>query len=347
MSDISHSKPTINEEDVRAVVNVLTSGQLADSSQVALFEKELSAYIGQKGGVATNSGTNALHLALLCLANDNKDEVIIPSYVCISLLNAIYNAKLNPRIVDINEHNYNISLEEIKKAITNKTKAIIAPHLLGDPIENISEFVDLGLPVIEDCALSIGADINGKKIGSFSELSVFSFYATKVLTTGHGGMVLSDSEIKLDKLRDLTLYDNRNKYSQSFNFSLTDFQAALGRSQLSRLDDFLAKRREIAARYNNSFQDIDSIIVPPRPEGSIYFRYVIELESADDFIEKISKCGVNCRKPVFKPLHHYFNLNKNDYPNTERAYQQCVSVPIYPSIKEGEIESVIKKIVNL
>jgi perosamine synthetase len=322
MSNISHSKPTINQEDVRSVVKALISGRLADSSQVALFEEELSSYIGQKGAVATNSGTNALHLALLCLVDDNKDEVIIPSYVCISLLNAIYNAKLNPRIVDINEHNYNISLEEIKKAITNKTKAIIAPHLLGDPIENISEIVDLGLPVIEDCALSIGADINGKKIGSFSELSVFSFYATKVLTTGHGGMVLSDSEIKLDKLRDLTLYDNRNKYSQSFNFSLTDFQAALGRSQLSRLDDFIAKRREIAVRYNNSFQNIDDIKVPSRPAGSIYFRYVIEAKSANDFIEEISKYGIDCKKPVFRPLHHYLDLNKNDYPNRDRICNQ-------------------------
>jgi perosamine synthetase len=276
MKDISHSKPTLYQEDISTVVEVLNSGQLADSAQVALFEKELSAYIGHEGGLAANSGTNALYLALLSLGHNNKDEVIIPSYVCIALLNAIYHAKLKPRIVDINEHDYNISLKEIEKAINNRSKTIIVPHMFGDPIENIEDIVNLGLPVIEDCALSVGASVNDKKIGSFSALSVFSFYVTKVFTTGHGGMILSSSAEMLNTLKDYMRYDNRKEYHRSFNFRLTDFQAALGRSQLSRLDDFIAKRREIAGRYNNCFRNINGLKVPSRAEGSIYYRYIIE-----------------------------------------------------------------------
>ena len=344
MKYIPHSKPTIEREDIRAVNEVLTSGQLADYSQVALFERELSSYTGHKGGVATNSGTNALYLALLSLGNNSKDEVIISSYACIAILNAIYSANLKPRTVDINEYDYNISLGEVKKAINHKSKAIIAPHMFGDPIGDIEDLVDLGLPVIEDCALSVGATLSDKKVGSFSELSVFSFYATKVLTAGHGGMVLSSSDEILSTLRDFMQYDNREKYGRSFNFRLTDFQAALGRSQLSRLNGFIARRRRIASRYNKAFQDINSISVPSRAEGSIYFRYMIKVEDANEWIEEMSKQGLECKKPVFRPLHHYLGLNTEDYPNAERAYARTVSIPIYPALTEGETEYVINTV---
>jgi len=341
MKWISHSKPAIDQNDIHKISELLTLGRLADSSEVALFEKQLSTYIGHKDGIATNSGTNALYLALLSLGSDDKDEVIIPSYVCSALLNAIYSANLKPAIVDINKQGYNISIDGIKKAVNRRTKAIIAPHMFGDPINNIKEINDLGLPVIEDCALSVGAAIDGRKIGSYSLLSVFSFYATKVFTTGHGGMVLSSSEEILNKLRDLMQYDNRKEYRHSFNFRLTDFQAALGRNQLCKLNDFIAKRKKIADNYNRSFCDIKNIKVPCRAEESIYFRYIVEVENANKYIERISHHGIDCRKPVSKPLHQYLDLDKKEYPNTERAYKQNVSIPIYPAMTECEVKYVI------
>lgn len=344
MKRIPHSQPTISREDILAINEVLTSGKLADSSQVTLFEKELSSYIGHKGGIAVNSGTNALFLALLSLGHSDKDEVIVPSYACIALLNAIHSAGLKPRIVDINEYGYNICLSEVERAVSTTTKAIVVPHMFGDPIANIEGMIALGLPVIEDCALSIGADVNGKKTGSISELSVFSFYATKVMTTGHGGMVLSSSEQMLDNIRNLMRYDNREKYSHSFNFRLTDFQAALGRSQLLRLDDFVARRRKIAARYDERLRNVDGIKIPCRGQGSIYFRYIIEVEDADKSIEKMSQHNLDCMKPVFKPLHRYLGLDPNSYPNTERAHKRNVSIPIYPALKESEIEYIIDTI---
>jgi len=341
---IPHSKPTIETQDISAVSEVLASGQLADCSQVALFEKELSSYIGHKGGVATNSGTNALHLALLSLGHNDKDEVIIPSYTCTALLSAVYAAQLKPRIVDINEYDYNISLSEVEKAVSYRSKAIIAPHMFGDPIGNVEDIIGLGLPVIEDCALSVGATLSHRKVGGFSQLSIFSFYATKVLTAGHGGMILSSSQETLNTLRDFMQYDNREEYGRSFNFRLTDFQAALGRSQLYMLDSFIAKRREIAGRYDSSFRNVNGIGIPSRAKRSIYFRYIIEARDANEYIEKVSKKGVECRKPVFRPLHHYLSLDAEDYPNTERAYKHNVSIPIYPTLKDNEIEYVINTI---
>lgn len=345
MKKISHSKPAINAKDVSRVAQVLSLGSLANYSQVKMFEGEVADYIGRKEGIAVNSGTNALHLALLALdSKNNKNEVIIPSYVCIALLNAINAANLKPKIVDINEYDYNISLDKIKKKINTRTKAVIVPHMFGDPIKNIEQIVNLNVPVIEDCALSVGASINGKKIGSFSDLSVFSFYATKVFTTGHGGMILSKSEKLLDKLKDFMQYDNRQEYKESFNFRMTDFQAALGRSQLLRLENFIKKRREIAEEYDKSFRNQSSIKVPSRPEESIFFRYILEIEEVDKFIEIMSEKGISCAKPIFKPLHHYFNLDKNNFPNTERAYEHNVSIPIYPSLKDDEVKYVIDKV---
>jgi len=341
--EIKHSKPTINKKDVSRVAQVLSLGKLADHSQVKKFEKEVADYIGQGYGVAVNSGTNALFLALRSLENSGE-EVIIPSYVCIALLNAINAARLKPRIIDINENDYNISLDEIKKNINKNTRAVIAPHMFGDPIKNIEQIVNLNVPVIEDCALSVGAIINGIKIGNFSDLSVFSFYANKVLTTGHGGMILSSSEKLSDKLRDFMKYDNRREYKESFNFRMTDFQAALGRSQLLRLDDFIIRRREIAREYNNSFKNQKNIRVPSRPEESIFFRYILEVNDVDKFIETISEKGISCAKPIFKPLHHYFNLDKTQFPNTERAYNHSFSIPIYPALKDEEVNYVVEKV---
>jgi perosamine synthetase len=341
---IPHSRPTIQEVDIHAVAEVLASGQLADGAQVTLFEKELSSYVGHTGGIATNSGTSALYLALLSLGHDSRGDVIIPSYACIALLNAVYAAHLTPVVIDIDESGYNISLNAIKRAISRKTRAIIAPHMFGDPIEDIQEIVELGVPVVEDCALSVGASVDGRKAGSIADLAVFSFYATKLLTTGHGGMVLSSSDERLKTMRDLMQYDHRLEYGQSFNFRLTDFQAALGRSQLAKLDGFIAQRRRIARRYDQSFKDIGSVRVPARAEGSVYFRYILEVEHADSWIARLCDIGVDCRRPVFKPLHEYLRLNKNEYPNSDRAHRHNVSIPIYPGLREKDIEFIIDRV---
>lgn len=338
---IPHSRPSIEKADISAVADVLAQGQLTDTTQITLFENEVSYYVGQTGGIATNSGTSALFLALLALADNGRNEIIIPSYACIALLNAIYSAQLTPVVVDIGGCGYNICLSTVKNAITRKTKAIIAPHMFGDPISDIQDIIELGVPVIEDCALSVGASLDNKKVGSIAELAVFSFYTTKLLTTGHGGMVLTRSRTKLDTLRDLIQYDNRREYRQSFNLRLTDFQAALGRSQLGQLNAFIERRRQIAAIYDDCFAQVNTVSVQARAFGSVYFRYIVQVQDTDTWIARMQEQGVECRKPVYKPLHQYFGSNAAKFPNTERAQKHNVSLPIYPSLSEHEIDCII------
>jgi len=155
-------------------------------------------------------------------------------------------------------------------------------------------------------------------------------------------MVLTNSNKLLEKLRDLTKYDGRMNYRISYNYSLTDFQAAMGRSQLKRLDSFINRRREIAKIYDNTFKEIGWI--PPKAENSIYFRYVVEVDDVDQYIEEMNKHNIDCAKPVFRPLHQYFNIDGEEFPNTERAQNKAISIPIYPSLKDKEIKQICEAI---
>ncbi|MBN2095307.1 MAG: DegT/DnrJ/EryC1/StrS family aminotransferase [Candidatus Aenigmarchaeota archaeon] len=334
---IPHSRPTISEDDVQKAASNLRGGKIATGEETGFFEKELSRYIGSLGGVAVNSGTNALFLSLKALGIKKGDEVILPSYVCASVLSAINLAGARPVLADIEEEGYNISPDSVESKITSKTKAVIVPHMFGSPAR-IDKFLKLKVPIIEDCAQSVGGEFKGKKIGSFGKLSIFSFYATKVFTTGQGGMVTTHSKEILEKLRDMTQYDGRESYLVSYNMAMTDFQAALGRSQLKMLGSFIKKRRAIAARYDKIIKEFGR--APKRAEGSICFRYVVEVEDPENFIGEMGRRGVMCARPIFRPLHSYLGLNARIFPNTEKAQGRAVSVPIYPSMSEEEISAV-------
>ena len=338
---VQHSRPSINKEDINAVVSNLRSGEIASGEEVSLFEREISKYIGVLGGVAVNSGTNALNLALKTLGIKAGDEVILPSYVCTSVLSAVNYTGAKPVFADIESGGYNLDPNSAAEKITKNTKAIIIPHMFGTPA-NMDSFLKYDIPIIEDCAQAIGAEYKGKKVGSFGVLSICSFYATKVLATGQGGMVLTNSEELLEKLRDLTKYDRRKEYSVSYNYSLTDFQAALGRSQLKRLDLFINRRREIAGIYNKVFKEVGQVL--PKTENNIFFRYIVEVENLDRYIEEMRKLEVDCAKPVFKPLHQYFNIESKEFPNTEKAYNRAISIPIYPSMRDKEIKQVCEAV---
>jgi len=335
---IPHSKPSINEDDINAVVSNLRSENIASGEEVKLFEQEVSKYIDNRilGGVAVNSGTNAVNLALKALNIKEGDEVIIPSYLCASVLSAVNYTRAKPVFADIESEGYNLDPKSTAEKITKNTKAIIVPHMFGTPV-HLDSFLEFDVPIIEDCAQAIGARYERKRVGSFGILSTYSFYATKVLATGQGGMVLTTSKELLEKLRDLTKYDGRDNYSVSYNNSLTDFQAAMGRNQLKRLEFFIRVRKEIAGIYNKIFKEVGQVL--PKTENSIFFRYIVEVENLDAYIKEMRKLGVDCAKPVFKPLHQYFNLNEK-FPNTERAYNKAISIPIYPSMKDNEIEQV-------
>ena len=337
---IPHSRPFITDLDLKAVTYALKSGQLAQGPEVEKFERNLAEFIGQKKAAATSSGTAALHLALLALNVKQKDEVIIPSFVCSAVLNAVNYTGATPVIVDIEPFTYNISFEDVKRAISSKTKAIIVPHMFGCPAE-MDKFTELDIPIIEDCAQSIGATFNGQPSGSLGLLSVFSFYATKVLACGEGGMVLSNSEDLILKIKDLREYDNKDDYLLRYNYKMTDIQASLGLNQLILLEQFIEKRREIADRYFEEFKDCD-LLLPIWKKGKehIYYRFVIKIrDKASGYLERFQQKGVMCRRPVYRPLHIYLNLS--GIPQATEAWQKAISIPLYPSLKEEEIEKII------
>jgi len=338
--NIPHSRPWITNSDIDAVTSVLKSGQISQGPKVSAFESQLASTIGRKFAVATSSGTSALHLSLLALDAREGDEIIIPSFVCTAVLNAVNYTGATPRIVDIDPLTYNISVLSVEKAITKQTKAVIVPHMFGFPAR-IEKLVELGIPVIEDCAQSIGANVQGRPIGSFGLLSVFSFYGTKVLTSGEGGMVISDSADLISKVADLRDYDNRNEYVLRYNYKMTDLQAALGLSQLSRLDDFIKKRQKIASRYIEEFKDTP-MSLPYKPDKCehIYFRFVVKMKKPVlDMLKKLHAKRIFCQCPIFTPLH--VSLNLSGCPNTNEAWETTFSVPLYPSLTEEEIDRII------
>ncbi|MFB0565197.1 MAG: DegT/DnrJ/EryC1/StrS family aminotransferase [Candidatus Aminicenantaceae bacterium] len=340
---IPHSRPYITDSDIKAVTSALESGQLSQGSSVNKFERNLADFIGKKEAVATSSGTAALHLSLSALGVKEKDEIIIPSFVCTAVLNAVNYTGATPRIVDIESSTFNISVEAVKKAVNKKTRAVIVPHMFGCPAE-IDALSDLGIPIIEDCAQAIGVTFKGQNVGSFGLLSVFSFYATKVITSGEGGMVLSDSRELISKIRDLRGYDNRDDYVLRYNYKMTDLQASLGFNQLSFLEEFITKRREIAVRYFREFKDCD-FTLPPWKEGNehIYYRFVVKTRgNASDYLEKTEEKKVMCRRPVYIPLHVYLNLS--GFPHSSEAWKRTISIPLYPSLKENEVERIIRVI---
>ena len=336
---IPHSRPTISENDVSNVVTNLRSGLVAYGDEVTRFEQDMSKYIGVMGGVAANSGTSALHLALQALNIGPGHEVILPSYVCVSVLHAVEYCGASPVFADIEDEGYNLDPKSVAERITANTKAIVVPHLFGRAAD-LAKLMEFGLPIIEDCAQAVGAEYMGRKLGSFGALSTFSFKATKLMTTGHGGMVLTNSREMLDRLRELAKYDNLEKYHVSYNYQLTDFQAALGRSQLKQLDSFIERRRRISKTYNEVFESMGHKV----PIGyGIFFRYVVEVDDADRYIESMKLQGVTCARPVFKPLHRYFN-SSTELPNTDRAMRRALSIPIYPSLSDDEVASICNTI---
>ncbi len=339
MKIVPHSRPAVGEEEAKAAEGVILSGRIAQGSVVDDFEHFCADFIGVKNGVAVSSGTAALHLSLLSLGVGPGDEVIVPDYACSALLNAVFHTGAEPMPVDIIPGDYNLDPESVRKALTPKTKAVLVVHAFGLPA-NVQEIKSFGLPVIEDIAQSFGASLNGSMTGSLGDMSVVSFYATKLMTTGEGGMIFSNSDKLIEKVRDLRDYDEKDDYSVRYNYKSTDIQAAIGLVQLKRLDGFIKKRRSVAEFYNASFKSLP-VHLPLFAEdrGHIFFRYIIEVERpVDDVIESLYRMGVGVRRPVYKTLGSY--LGRLHCRRSQDAWERAVSIPLYPSLSDEEIAKV-------
>jgi perosamine synthetase len=352
---IRHSRPSIEESDVAAVTAALRADPVEAGRQVRRFEHELARTVGQEHGVATCSGTAALHLALLALGVGEGDEVLIPSYVCTAVLNAVSYTRAAPVLADVDEETGTLDPGDARRRARPerlpgqgsrragaRTKAVIAPHLFGRPVD-LARLQELGLPVIEDCAQALGAKWRGQPVGSFGIVSVFSFYSTKVITTGEGGMACTSSAALAERMRAMRDYDQHEDYEVRFSYKMSDLQASLGLAQLARLPDMVARRRELAQRYDAALGDLNLALPPRRPDcEDIHYRYVVRTDHVDQLIGLFAQRAVECKRPVFRPLHHYLNGNRPELPRTDRFYAQALSLPLYPALTDVQADRVME-----
>lgn len=309
---------------------------------MAEFEAGVAALVGAAGGVACSSGTAALHLALLTLGIGPGDQVILPSFLCAGPLHAIQHAGATPLLADCDPTTYNLDLSHVKRILTRKSKAILVPHLFGLPAD-LTELLSLGVPIIEDCAQALGATYRGRPVGGIGTLSICSFYATKVITTGEGGMLLSRDARLLRRAQDLRNYDQRRTLRTRFNYKMTEFQAALGLSQLRKLPDFLAARRTLAERYHQQLERLPLVPpVVPDDRTHIFYRYVVRVTGGlGKMLTRLEEAGISARRPVFRPLHRY--LKPAGFPGTEAAWRTALSLPIYPTLGD-DIDRVVSAV---
>lgn len=286
--------PDISETDISFAVDALKKGEISGNfgSYLSKFESDFASYVGVKHGVAVSNGTTALHLAIAILELDPGSEVLLSSSTNIATALAVLHNGLVPVPVDSELTTWNLDLELLESLITPKTKAIIPVHLFGHPVqmEKLMEIAKkYNLVVVEDCAESHGATVNGKMTGSFGELACFSFYANKIITTGEGGMVVTDNDEyarKLRKYRNLGFGEPRFVHEiAGFNFRMTGYQAAFGLSQLNRIDSILEDKRRVAAQYLEKLSEIEHLELPCELTWAkhVYWMFALRVKPSDSY----------------------------------------------------------------
>jgi len=342
---IPHSKPTLSTKEMKAVSAVIKSAYVAPGAQVRQFEQHFAKRHKTQDAVAVNSGTSALHMALAALNIKAKDEVIIPSYACSALLNAVLYTGAKPIIADVDETDFNLSVESVRKHLSRKTKAVIAVHSFGLAAD-LSALKRLGVTIIEDCAQSVGAKYGPRLVGTIGEIGVFSFYATKMITTAEGGMVISRSRSLIKNIRDIIDYDNRSQFKLRYNYKMSDMQAAMGSVQLKQLSRFIARRRELAERYCEHLDPLKCVLpIDLNQRRHIFYRYVIRLSgkhTAANIINRLNQAGIEARAPVFKPLHQLYK--SHPCPAADALVKSAVSLPIYPTLSNTQVDFICKKL---
>lgn len=346
------SNPTIGREETNAVKEVLESGMLAQGEVVEEFEDKFAAYIGVEHAIATNSGTAALHASLAAINIKNGDEVITTSFSFFSTASCVLmqNAKLV--FVDIASRTYNINPSEVEDKISERTKAIIPVHIYGQPckmkeIMNIAQ--EHNIKVIEDAAQAHGAEYRNKKVGSIGDIGVFSFYATKNMTTGEGGMITTNDEEVAKMARMLRDHGQKERYLHAmlgYNYRMTDIAAAIGLVQLKRLDPFNEQRINNAMYYNRKL-DNEKIQKPFIAENvrHVFHQYTIRVKERDIFLTHLENNGIGYGVYYPTPIHRqpmFSEYNKLTLPEVEHACEEVLSIPVHPALSKEEFEYVVE-----
>lgn len=371
---LPYGKHWIEEDDIQAVAEALRSDYLTTGPKIRELEEKLAEYLGVKYAVAICNGTAALHAACYAAGVREGDEVITTPITFAASANCVLYMGAKPVFADIDPETYNIDPEDIKRKITPKTKAIIPVHFTGQPCD-MDLILDIareyGLTVIEDGAHALGAEYKGKKVGGIGNMTTFSFHPVKHITTGEGGAITTNDKELYARLamfrthgitRDgsrLTRDGGPWYYEQQFlgyNYRITDIQAALGVSQMGKLDRFLEKRREYARLYDEAFAGMEGVIAPCQMEGtnSAWHLYIIKLEpeklKADrrKIFEELKdrNIGVNVHYiPVY--LHPYYRAlgyPEGLCPNAESLYERMITLPLFPKMEKGDVQYVVNNV---
>lgn len=354
------AKPLIGDEEKRAVLEVLSSGMLAQGEKVAAFEKAFADFIGVNHAIATSNGTTALHAALIGLGIGAGDEVITSPFSFIATANAIKMCGATPVFVDIDEMTMNIDPHLIEAKITPRTKAIMPVHLFGLPAEmdiiwRIAERHKL--QIVEDACQAHGAEYNGRQAGSFG-VGCFSFYGTKNMTTGEGGMITTNDDVLARKLRKIISHGSERKYVHSslgYNYRMTDLAAAIGLEQLKKLERFTAVRKANAKMLTTQLSSIKGIVTPSTAAGHVFHQYTIRVTkhfpcTRDQLIEQLNLRGIGSAVFYPIPIHQqeaYADHNHLSFPIVERVAGEVLSLPVHPSVTENDIRLMGKVLLEL
>ena len=372
MSFIPYGHQWIDEDDIEEVVKVLRSDWITTGPKIEEFEGALCKYIGCKYAVAVNSGTSALDIAVQSLNLPEGSEIITTPFTFVATSNAILYNGLKPVFADICSDTFNIDPDEIRKKISRDTRAIIYVDYAGQPcdIKAIKEIADeFDLYLIEDASHAIGAEYGNEKVGNFADLTIFSFHPVKHITTGEGGAVVTDNKELYEKLLLLRNHgidkDAQDRYGPDAswaydmrylgrNYRITDFQAALGVSQLKKLEGFIEKRSELASMYDELLSDVDAVRLPV-VRGNVkhaWHLYTVLLDESigrDEFFKymRAASIGVNVHYiPVYRHSYYVrnFGFDPEDFPVTEKVFKRIITLPLYPQMDINDISYICGKI---
>ncbi len=360
--------PKIGEEEVEAVVKVLRSGLLTHAlgagPMVTQFEQKFAEFARVKHAIAVNTGTAALHSAVVDAGVKQGDEVILPSFTFVATAEAVVMASGKPFFVDIDPETYNISPEGIEKAITKRTRAIMPVDLYGlpadmQPIREIADEHDL--LIIEDAAQAHGATYKKKPAGVLADAACWSLYASKNITTGEGGVITTDNDDTAETVRSIRTHGEKQKYKSlmlGYNYRMSEIQAAIGCVQLEKLPTFLAKRRGNAKRLTEILEKTDKLQLPNEPKGCSHSWYLYTVRLKDSAEEKrnrivdgLRKKGIGAEVYYVNPVHlmPYYSktFGKHRLPETEKATKQVFSLPIHPGVTDEQIDYIGKTVLHV
>jgi len=347
------ANPTVSEDAKEAVEEVLDSGMLAEGEVVHDFEDEFAEYVGTDHAVATSSGTTALHAMLEAVGIGEGDAVLTTPFSFISTANSVVHAGSEPLFADIDPRTYNLDPEAAEEVLDERDVAAIMPvHLYGLPadMEAFRELADEhDAYLLEDAAQAHGAEYDGERVGSIADAAAFSFYPTKNMTTGEGGMVTTDDDEVAERARQVVDHGRTEGYKHAFvgyNYRMTNVHAAIGRDQLSRLPEWVERRRENARALNEGLEDT-RLTTPHEPEGTkhVYHQYTVRTDDRGKLKRALEENGVGYGVYYPLPIPHQPAYDRDErYPVAERASDEVISLPVHQNVSEEDIRQIVEAV---